>query len=180
MHDRLSHPLETERLLLRPPEESDLDAWAGLWADPEAAKFIGGAQSRGRAWLNLAAEAGSWRLRGYGVFSVIEKASGRWIGRTGPHWPEGYPALEVGWSFLRTAWGKGFATEAARAAIGAVFRDLDCAEVIHLIDPRNRRSIALAERLGARRVRRETLSDPYDRLRLDLWCLRRSEWPGTS
>jgi RimJ/RimL family protein N-acetyltransferase len=168
--------IETKRLLLRPPEERDLDGWAALYADPEAAQFIGGPQARGGAWRYMAAEAGSWTLKGYGMFSVIEKESGLWIGRVGPHWPEGYPALELGWSFLRSCWGRGFATEAARATIEATFRDLDCREIIHLIDPQNVRSVRLAERLGARKVGREQLAAPYDDFTVDRWRSQRSDW----
>lgn len=117
----------------------------------------------------MATEAGSWRLKGYGMFSVIEKRTGRWIGRVGPHWPEGYP----GRGLLASHWGCGFATEAATAAIRIVFRDLDCTEIIHLIDPRNVRSIRLAERLGASRVGTEALPDPYHEFTVDRWRLLR-------
>ncbi|MGH8166339.1 MAG: GNAT family N-acetyltransferase [Woeseiaceae bacterium] len=168
--------IETERLLLRPPEEADLDGWEALQADPEAARFLGGPLSRGQAWRNMATEAGSWRLKGYGMFSVIEKQTGQWIGRVGPHWPDGYPGLEVGWAVLPSHWGHGFATEAATAAIRAVFRTLDCSEVIHLIDPQNLRSVTLAERLGASRVGAEKLPDPYDRFTVDRWRSLRSGW----
>jgi RimJ/RimL family protein N-acetyltransferase len=172
----LTPRIETDRLLLRPPEEPDLEGWATLYADPEAARFIGGPQSRGGAWRHMATEAGSWRLKGYGMFSVIEKESGHWIGRVGPHWPEGYPALELGWSFLRSSWGRGFATEAARATIEAAFRDLDLSEIIHLIDPQNVRSVRLAERLGARKVGSEELPAPYQDFTVDRWSSRRSDW----
>lgn len=169
----LGERLETERLLLRPPEEVDLDGWAALLADRQAAEFLGGPQSRASAWRHLAAEAGSWRLKGYGMFSVIEKASGRWIGRVGPHRPEGYPGLELGWALLPDQWGRGFAGEAAQATVDAVFRDMECDEILHLIDPANRRSIRLAERLGAVRGPRATLPPPYDRFTVDIWRTRR-------
>lgn len=176
MRARLVQRIETERLLLRPPREDDLDGWAALLADPVAARFLGGPLSRGEAWRYMAAEAGSWRLKGYGMFSVIEQQSGQWIGRVGPHWPHGYPGLELGWAILPSHWGQGFATEAATAAIRTVFRELDCSEVIHLIDPQNLPSVRLAERLGASRVGAEKLPDPYDRLTVERWRSLRSRW----
>ena len=109
----LGPTLETSRLLLRPPAFDDFEPWAALLADPEAARFIGGAQGRAAAWRNLALMTGAWALQGFSNFSVIEKASGRWIGRAGPWHPEGWPGPEVGWAFDRSAWGRGYATEAA-------------------------------------------------------------------
>ena len=83
--------LETERLLLRGIEEKDLDGWATLLGDPESARFIGGAVDRAGAWRAMAAMAGSWQLKGFGMFSVVEKSTGNWIGRLGPWQPEGWP-----------------------------------------------------------------------------------------
>ena len=77
----LGPTLETPRLILRPPREEDLDGFAAMMADEEAARYVGGQQQRSGAWRGMAAMAGSWALRGYGMFSVIEKESGRWIGR---------------------------------------------------------------------------------------------------
>ena len=172
----ISERIETERLLLRPPEERDLDGWAALYADPRAAAFIGGPQSRAAAWRHMASEAGSWRMKGFGMFSVIEKESGCWIGRVGPHWPEGYPALEFGWSLLLPHWGRGLAFEAAQAALDAVFGESDCAGLIHLIDPANDRSIRLAERLGATRGPPAPLPPPYESFRVEAWQLPRERW----
>ena len=98
--------LETERLVLRPPIEADLDAWAANLADAEAVRFIGGYQPRSLAWRNMAGVAGSWALRGFGTFSVLRKDTGRWIGRIGPHFPEDWPGREVGWGLAREAWGR--------------------------------------------------------------------------
>src|SRR5687767_1598529 len=112
---KLGPTLETQRLILRPPVETDLDAWAAFMADPVAARFIGGAQPRATAWRGMASMAGSWALKGFGMFSVIEKSSGEWVGRLGPWRPEGWPGDEVGWGLARQAWGKGYAVEGATA-----------------------------------------------------------------
>ena len=93
--------LETARLILRPTSLEDLDGFAALSADPEVARFLGGVQTRAAAWRGLCTIAGSWALQGFSVFSVLEKATGRWVGRIGPWQPEGWPGTEVGWSLLR-------------------------------------------------------------------------------
>lgn len=141
--------LQTSRLILRPPIEDDLEGWAGLDADPRAIQFLGGLRSRDQAWMDMAAAAGMWRLRGCGLFSVIEIDTGRWIGRVGPWLPEDAIGTEVGWAISPASWGKGYATEAARAAVAWAFDHLGWAEVIHCIDAPNTASIAVAERLGS-------------------------------
>jgi len=76
--------LETSRLISRPPVEGDLDGWAAFDADARATHFFSGPKSRTVAWEGMASAAGMWALRGCGLFSVIEKSSGRWTGRIGP------------------------------------------------------------------------------------------------
>ncbi len=149
--------LETARLILRPPVEEDLVGWASLDADARAVGFIGGLRTRNQAWMDMATAAGMWSLRGCGLFSVIEKDTGLWVGRVGPWLPEGAIGTEIGWAISPTTWGKGYATEAARAAMAWAFDHLRWAEVIHCIDAPNTASIAVAERLGSAwlRVARE-------------------------
>jgi RimJ/RimL family protein N-acetyltransferase len=145
--------LRTPRLLLRPPRAEDFEAWAALDDDKVAMRFIGGRCGRARSWEGLAIAVGMWRLRDCGLFSVLEAESGRWIGRVGPWLPEGAVGTEVGWALDRSAWGRGYATEAARAAVAWAIDVLGWASVIHQIRDGNRASIAVAERLGARRLR---------------------------
>jgi RimJ/RimL family protein N-acetyltransferase len=76
--------IETPRLLLRVPRLDDLDAWSAMMADEQAAKFIGGVAPREVTWRALMTMIGAWHATGIGMFSVIEKSSGRWIGRLGP------------------------------------------------------------------------------------------------
>ena len=144
--------LETARLLLREFRDPDLDAYAAMCADPEVMRYLsptGAVLSREDAWRQMALFAGHWTLRGYGMWAVEEMESGRFVGRVGLHRPEGWPDLELGWSLCREAWGKGYATEAARAAAEYAFRELRRTHLIHLILPGNTRSIRVAERLGA-------------------------------
>jgi RimJ/RimL family protein N-acetyltransferase len=141
--------LETERLVMRMWRESDFDEYAELCADPEVMRFLGGKVfDRTEAWRQMASMIGHWYLRGYGIWAVEEKESGRLAGRIGCINPEGWPGFEVGWTLRREFWGKGYATEAARRALEYGFNELDRAHIISLIHPENRASIRVAERLG--------------------------------
>jgi RimJ/RimL family protein N-acetyltransferase len=167
--------IETERLILRCPEAGDLDGFAEMMADPEAARFLGGAVPRPVVWRSLAALAGAWVIQGHSMFSVVEKATGRWIGRIGPWAPEGWPGTEVAWGLTRSAWGRGYATEAARAAIDFAFDRLGWDEVIHTIDPANAASQAVARRVGSRYLRPGRLPEPIG-VDLDVWGQTRADW----
>lgn len=144
-------PLETERLILRRIDpERDFEPWARVMADERAVRFLGTAPlDRALAWRHMAAVIGHWEIRGYGPFSVEEKTSGEWVGRVGPWFPEGWPAPEIGWTLSPGHWGKGYATEAARAALAFAFRELGWTSVVHVILAGNERSIAVAQRLGS-------------------------------
>jgi RimJ/RimL family protein N-acetyltransferase len=128
----------------------DFEPYARMMADPEVTRFLGGGAplDRTEAWRSLAAHLGHWTLRGYGMWALEEKASGLFVGRAGPFDPEGWPGFEIGWALAREHWGKGYATEAARRALGAAFADLGRTHVVSLIVPENRASIRVAERLG--------------------------------
>jgi RimJ/RimL family protein N-acetyltransferase len=141
--------LETERLVLRPPNGADFDAYARFAADPQAMQFLGGVQSRTVAWRALAQIAGAWLVNGFSMFSILEKESGRWIGRGGPWMPESWPGHEIGWGIVPEAQRKGYAKEASSAAIDWAFDALGWNAIIHCIDPRNSASIATARSLGS-------------------------------
>jgi len=168
--------LETQRLILRPPIQSDLDGWAEFMADPEAQLYLGGVQSRPMAWRHMATMAGAWTLLGYGMFSVLRKDTGQWIGRIGPWRPEGWPGTEIGWSLLKSAWGHGFAYEAAVASANWAFGYLGWSDMIHTIDPENAASIALALRLGSRLIGPGVLAAPYEGSRVDIYGQTREQW----
>ena len=144
--------LETARLVLRMFRESDLDAYAGMCADPEVMRHIGDGKplSRAEAWRNMAMMLGHWELRGYGLWAVEERESSAMIGRVGCWNPEGWPGFELGWMLRRAYWGRGLATEAARVALGYAFKELNQSHVISVIQPENQASIRVAERLGER------------------------------
>ncbi len=176
MGTALGPTLETARLILRPPAQEDFDGWAELMADPVAARFIGGVQPRAMAWRGMATMAGSWALKGFGMFSVIDKASGRWLGRIGPWVPEDWPGTEVGWGLHPAAQGQGYALEASAATIDWAFDHLGWTEVIHCIDPENTPSQKVAQRLGATNRGPGKLPAPHEASRIDIWAQTVDEW----
>jgi RimJ/RimL family protein N-acetyltransferase len=168
--------IETERLILRPTRPEDFDGWAAFMANPESSRHIGGPQSRELAWHGFVAMAGAWAMQGYGMFSVIEKASGCWIGRLGPWQPLGWPGTEVGWGLRQEAWGRGYATEGASAAIDWAFAHLGWREVVHTIAPDNHASQAVARRLGSALRGPGRLPEPFQDEAVEIWGQSREAW----
>lgn len=150
--------LETERLVLRPLAESDLDEFASIVADPVVQKYLGGPQDRATAWWTMARILGHEVLRGWSHNAIIEKAGNRLIGRAGLWYPEGWPGIEVGWMLARPSWGKGYATEAAVAWRDWAFNSLGLSELISVIHPENLASVRVAERIGHRYLRTEVVA----------------------
>lgn len=140
----------TDRLILRGFEASDIDAYAALMADPTVTRYLGDGRPLGRreAWRQLALVIGHWTLRGFGLWAVEERATGALVGRVGCYEPDGWPACEVGYLLSRVVWGRGYATEAARAALRYAHEVIARDRVVSLIQPENTASIRVAERLG--------------------------------
>jgi RimJ/RimL family protein N-acetyltransferase len=144
--------VSTARLRLRPFVLADLDAYAAMCADAEVMRYIGagGAVGRDVAWRQMALFLGEWALHGHGMWALERKSDRRLVGRVGFLDPVGWPGCELGWLLERSAWGQGYAQEAALAA-RAFGRDaLGIGALISLIRADNVPSIALARRLGAR------------------------------
>ena len=168
--------LETPRLRLRGWTESDFEPYAGMMADADVARFIGGAMARNDAWRSMAAIVGHWALRGYGFWVVERKTDGAFLGRVGLWQPEGWPALEVGWALDRPHWGQGYATEAAHAAFDHGFRTMPVSRLISLIDPKNGPSQRVAERLGQTKGAPATIVLSGNSFALDVWEMPRERW----
>lgn len=143
--------LTTERLRLRAFRESDFEAYAAIMADPEVTRFLGSGPplSRADAWRQMAMILGHWVLRGFGLWAVEELETGRLIGRIGCHYPEGFPAFEIGYTLGREAWGRGYAREGAAAALAYARNVLHRREIVSIIRPDNLRSQRVAQSLGA-------------------------------
>jgi RimJ/RimL family protein N-acetyltransferase len=170
--------LETPRLVLRGWRPADFEPYAAMLADADTARFItaqGRALGRGEAWNETVWLIGHWQLLGYGMFVVEERSTGAFLGRVGPLHPPWWPALEMAWSLAPAARGRGYATEAARAALGWAFETLAPERIVSIIDPRNAASRRVAERLGERQTGERFT--PF-RQPCDVWEVRREDWPG--
>ena len=141
--------LETERLTLRGPIESDFEHLAVFFADKDRSWGFGGPLDRTKAWRWFASIIGHWALRGFGFWTVTDKITSEVYGLCGIWEPEGCPEPEIGWVMFAGSEGKGLAFEAAIAARTHAYDTWKMPALSSNIFPGNTRSIALAERLGA-------------------------------
>lgn len=146
--------IETERLILRDINlDTDFEGFADMMTDEDTVRYIGGkTMNRAETWRNTAMLIGHKQVRGYGFMSVVEKATGDWVGRVGPWFPEGWPEPEVGWTIHRNHWRKGYAKEAGAACVDYCFNTLGWNRVIHVIAEDNIASIKTAEAIGSKRL----------------------------
>jgi len=144
--------LETERLNLRHLVLSDLDDLFALYSDPEVVKFIHDAPRT----YNETREELEWHLNGHpkhpelGLWATIHKESGKFIGRCGllPWTIDGKEEVEVAYLISQPNWRQGLGTEAARGILEYGFRKLNLPRLICFIDPKNKASIRVAEKIG--------------------------------
>lgn len=179
MHETVPSPgptLETTRLVLRPPRREDFESWAAIGTDAEVMRHLGGVKTRFESWNHFMAAVGAWQILGFHAFSVLEKGTGRWVGRVGPLHPDGWPGDEIGWTLAREAWGKGYATEAATAAIDWAFDHLGWSQIIHCIAPDNHASKAVAARLGSTLQGPGHMPAPRDDDPIEIWGQSREQW----
>lgn len=148
----LTRVLETERLLLREMTPDDFPALCRMLRDPEVMYAYEGAFSEEEAWVWLRRQMSRCRGNGYGLWAVVDKATGEMIGQCGLTWQDslvpGKQALEVGYLFQKDVWHHGYATEAARACRDYSFDTLGAEEVWSFIRDTNLPSQAVARRNG--------------------------------
>ncbi|WP_299652328.1 GNAT family N-acetyltransferase [uncultured Tateyamaria sp.] len=148
----MTHPiaptLTTDRLTLRAHMMSDFDPLYALFAT-DRAQYMGGPVEAKQMWYWIAAEVGSWQLKGFGSWGVTRTDDGAFIGQVGINQPHHFPEPELGWVLLQDFEGKGYAAEAAAAARDWYWSNTDAQSVVSYITPGNSRSEALASRLGA-------------------------------
>jgi RimJ/RimL family protein N-acetyltransferase len=148
--------IETERLRLRPLGGSDLEDFLALHSEPEVVRFTARFDRSGAA-RRLAEIEREWEERGHGAMAVLDRVTGRFLGRAGlKYWPE-FDETEAGWSLHTREWGHGYATEATRAVLEWGFDGLPLDYVTAMIQPANDRSVAVARRLGFTPLRDDTL-----------------------
>lgn len=141
--------LRTRRLVMRAPEPQDLPLWTAFLASARTA-YIGGPKDAADAFSDLCALIGHWQQRGYGRWMLTEAATGAALGSVGLYYPVGWPEPEIAWTLFETAEGKGYALEAALATRAYAYDTLGFETLVSCVLPGNTRSVALAERMGAR------------------------------
>ncbi|HWX53186.1 MAG TPA: GNAT family N-acetyltransferase [Verrucomicrobiae bacterium] len=142
--------LETERLQLRRYTLADLDALAPIVSDPVAMEFYPAPLVRQGAEDWIQRNLKRYQQDGFGKWAMVLKDSGEFIGDCGcmVQDVEGEKEIEVGYLVRRDLWGKGYATEAARACMDYAFGRLGVDRVISMIRPENQRSRKVAEKNG--------------------------------
>ena len=166
----------TPRLLLRGFRKGDLDVLAASFGDPESAQFVGGVVDRRGAWRLLAIGVGLWTLTGTGWWAVEEVATGELVGTVGAFVRE-TPSewIELGWTVVRSRWGQGIASEAARAAASFAFERHAIPRVVAHIDARNIASVRVS--VIPPRPRPPRAAQPSRRQRPEPRTRRPAAWP---
>ena len=144
--------LKTARLLLRRWRETDHEPFAALNADPVVMEYFPARLSRAESDDLIARIEAGFAAQGYGLWALEARATGELLGFTGLAVPSlsahFTPAVEVGWRLARSAWGKGYATEAGLASIAFGFRDVGLDEIVSFTSATNARSRAVMKRIG--------------------------------
>ena len=161
-------PLETERLIVREFVAGDLDGLHGVYGDPAVLWWQEAPDTREQTAAALARILERYRTDGMAEYAVVLRSSREIVGDCGPVFREveGERLPELGWDVRSDLWGRGYATEAARAVLGHA-ASLGLRRLYSLIVPENARSRGVAENLGMTVERRVV----YKGLPHDLWAL---------
>ena len=147
--------LYTDRLLLRPLQPDDGDAFAAMNADARVMEFFPATLSRTESNALLDRIMAHQAAHGFSLMAVIEKDSGLFCGFTGLLTADFAvpfcPAVEIGWRFAHAAWGRGLGPEAAQACLAYGFSELHLSEIISFTAMQNFRSIRVMEKIGLQR-----------------------------
>lgn len=181
---RVTH-IETARLRLRRWMPGDLAAFAAMNADAEVNRHLLGPLDAATSRMMMQRIEAHFSVHGFGLWAIEHRERGELLGYAGlqmvPFDAAFTPAVEVGWRLTRAAWGQGYATEAARAALDDGFDRLDVEQIVAFTVHANARSEAVMQRLGMQR----DIAGDFDHPRLPerhplrahrLYRLRRGEW----
>ena len=155
--------IETERLIMRRHQLDDFVHCAAMWADPLVTRHIGGRPfSEEESWARLLRYVGHWSLMGFGYWAIEEKSTGSYVGEVGfadfkrDIAPSIKDVPELGWAFVSRIHGRGYATEAVRAAVAWGDRHFATKRTVCLIHPENLASIRVAQKCGFSEQQRTT------------------------
>ncbi|GGU87118.1 N-acetyltransferase [Streptomyces albospinus] len=155
--------LRTDRLTLRRWRDSDLEPWAAMNADPEVREHLGDLLTREQSDACVALFQAEFDQRGYGWWAVEVRSTGEFIGFAGlDQVDDGMPftGVEIGWRLARSAWGQGYATEAALTVLAYGFDTLELPEILAVTTATNFRSQAVMRRIGMTRDPDGDFDDP--------------------
>jgi RimJ/RimL family protein N-acetyltransferase len=156
--------LKTERLTLREWKASDLAPFAAINADPRVMEFLPGVLSRDESDAAAARTIEHFTQHGFGRWAIEERGAGGFIGFAGlsvvTYETAFTPCVEIGWRLASESWGRGYATEAARAALEDGFGRLGLREVVSFTVPANVRSWRVMEKIGMTRAEGEDFDHP--------------------
>jgi RimJ/RimL family protein N-acetyltransferase len=178
-------PLRTERLILRTWQPGDRESFAELNADPVVMEHFPAPLTHAQSDRFADRIEDWWRVNGWGLWAVQIAEDQSFAGFVGLNRAEFAapfnPAVEVGWRLAQQHWGRGYATEAARAALGYGFQELDLLEIVSFTSTTNTRSQRVMAKLGMQRDPGDDFDHPGiasgDRLRRHvLYRLTRSDW----
>lgn len=145
-------PLRTDRLILRRWQHGDREAFAAMNADPEVMEHFPATLTRDESDAFVDRIEAAFGDRGFGLWALEIAGTGQFIGFTGlsvPRFQTHFtPAVEVGWRLCRSSWGHGYASEAARCALGFAFDEVGLREVVSFTTTSNVRSQAVMRRIG--------------------------------
>jgi len=151
----ITNVIETERLILRTWQASDIEPYYAIMQDPKVTELLLGPLTREQISVFIERSNKAYAEEKYCLFAVEEKASGNLIGYVGlckvPYETPFTPAIEIGWRLGSQYWGKGYATEAARAVLSYAFTVLKLTEVVSFTSTLNVRSMRVMEKIGMQR-----------------------------
>jgi ribosomal-protein-alanine N-acetyltransferase len=166
--------LQTDRLDLRELRAADIDDIARLYGDPMVTRYItGGVHTREMAQAWLDAQVAFWkRRRRFGMFRVADRATGAFLGRCGLRDLDDSGEMEIGYAFVPAAWGRGIATEAARATLDFSFQNSDLDHIAGITFPDNLASKKVLTNCGFRYLR----EDHFYGIDVSYFAISRKEW----
>jgi RimJ/RimL family protein N-acetyltransferase len=176
-------PIETPRLLLRVPDAADAEPFMEVFWDPEVVANKQVTLTEAPGDIELARRKTQslithWTTRGYGLWTVVEQATGQVIGCVGLQQWTNWPGIELAWAIHRARRNQGFATEAALAALNWTWSETSIDHLISLINANDERSMRVATKIGERFERADV--DPINREAIHVFRIDRPERPAIS